>query len=164
MVTLTLITSRNRAEKLIYQNSLSCFGLQCLNSNKPTRDTEQNSSVNDVVYSNKKFQVQILETSITHHYTLTVPRVAIGTQEDRKNTRYRNWNLLKNSESKEKLNFLTLTELQKSEKLFETKDIHSCFERFNLKLQEIVNKFIPEKNYNTSTKKKLGWQPNQKFV
>ena len=116
-----------------------------MNSNKPSRETEQNSSVIDVVYSNKKFQVEILETSITVQYTLTVPRVAIGTQEDRKNTRFRNWNLLKNSEAKEKLNFLTLIEVQKSKKLFETKDIHSCFEHFILKVQEIVNKFIPEK-------------------
>ena len=45
-----------------------------------------------------------------------VPRVAIGTQEDRKTTRYQNWNLLKNRESKEKQNFLTLTELRKSKK------------------------------------------------
>ena len=136
---------RESSRKTNLQNSLSCFGLQCLNSNKPTRETEQNSSVIGVVYSNKKFQVEILETSITDHHTLTVPRVAIGTQEDRKNTRYRNWNLLKNRESKEKLNFLTLIELQKSKKLFETKDIHSCFEDFNLKVQEMMNKFIPEK-------------------
>ena len=53
--------------------------------------------------------------------------------------------MLKNRESKEKLNFLTLIELQKSKKLFETKDIHSCFEHINFKVQQIVNQFIPEK-------------------
>ena len=84
-------------------------------------------------------------TSITDHYTLTVPRSAIGSQEERKTTRYRNCNLLKNRESKEELDFLTLTELQKSKKLFETKGIHSCFVHLNLKIQEIVKKFIPEK-------------------
>ena len=75
---------RESSRKTNLQNSLSCFGLQSLNSNKPNRETEQNSSVIDVVYSNKKFQVEILETSVTDHYTLTVSRVAIETQEDRK--------------------------------------------------------------------------------
>ena len=136
---------RESSRKTNLKNSLSCFGLQCLKSNKPTRETEQNSSVIYVVYSNKKFQVEILETSLTDHYTLTVPRDAIGTQENRKNTCFRNRNLLKNRESKQKLNFPTPIELQKSKKLFETKYIHSCFEHFNLKAKEIVNKFIPEK-------------------
>ena len=53
---------RESSRKTNLQNSLSCFGLQCLNSNKPTRETEQNSSVIDDVYSNKKFQVEVLET------------------------------------------------------------------------------------------------------
>ena len=48
---------RESSRKTNLQSSLSCFGLQFLNSNKPTRETEQNSSVIDVVYSNKKFQV-----------------------------------------------------------------------------------------------------------
>ena len=108
--------SRESSRKTNLQNSLSCFGLQCLNSNKPTGVTEQNSSVIDVVYSNKKFQIEALETSITDHYTLTVPRIAVETQEDRKTTRYRNLNQMKNRESKEKLSFPTLTELQKSKK------------------------------------------------
>ena len=56
---------RESSRKTSLQNSLSCFGLQFLNSNKPTRETEQNSSVIDVVSSNKQFQVEILETSIT---------------------------------------------------------------------------------------------------
>ena len=153
---------RELSRKTNLQNRLSCFGLQCLNSNKPTRETEQNSSVIDVVYSNKKFQIEILETSITDHYALTVPRVAIGTQEDRKNTRNRNWNLLKNRESKEKLNLLTLIDLQKCKKLFEPKDIHSCFEHFNLKVQEIVNKFIPKK-FENQDKIKIGLTTKSKF-
>ena len=92
--------SRESSRKINLQNSLSCLGLQCLNSIEPTRENEQNISVIYVVYSNKIFQIETLETSITDHYTLTVPRIAIGTQEDRKTTHYRNWNLLKNRESK----------------------------------------------------------------
>ena len=107
--------SREPSRKTDLQNSLSCFGLQRLNSNKPTSETEQNSSVIDV-YSNKKFQIETLETSNTNHYTLTVPRIAIGTHEEKETNRYRNWNLLENPESKEKLSFLTLIELQKSKK------------------------------------------------
>ena len=45
---------RESSRKTNLQKSLSCFGLQCLNSNKPTRETEQKSSVIDVVYSKKK--------------------------------------------------------------------------------------------------------------
>ena len=144
MVRLTLITSGNRAEKLIYKIVLAV--LVC-NVWTQINQREKLSRIVQLLLSSTliKNSKEILETSITDHYTLTVPRVAIRTQEDRKNTRYRNWNLLKNRESKEKLNFLTLIELQKSKKLFETNDIHSCFEQFNLKLQEIVNKFIPEK-------------------
>ena len=67
--------------------------------------------------------------------------------------------MLKNRESKEKLNFLTLTELQKSKKIFETKDIHSCFEHFNFKIQEKVNKFIPEKIKTPGLNK--NWVDNQ---
>ena len=47
--------SRESSKKTYLQNSLRCFGFQCLNSNKPTRETEHNSSVIDVVYPNKKF-------------------------------------------------------------------------------------------------------------
>ena len=53
---------RESSRKTNLQNSLSCFGLQYLNSKKPPRETEQNSSVIDVVCSNKKIQVEILET------------------------------------------------------------------------------------------------------
>ena len=49
--------SREAIRKTNLQNSLSCFGLQCLNSNKPTRETAQYISVIDVVYSNKNFQM-----------------------------------------------------------------------------------------------------------
>ena len=63
--------------------------------------------------------------------------------------------MLKDRESKEKLNFLTPIELQKSKKLFETKDIHSCFEHFNLKVQEIVNDVFPEKIKTPGQNKRL---------
>ena len=46
--------SRESCGKTKLHYSRSCFGLQCLNSIKPTRETEQNSSVIDVVYSNKE--------------------------------------------------------------------------------------------------------------
>ena len=57
--------SRESSRKTNLQNSLICFGLQCLNSNKPTRGTENISSVIDVVYTSKKSQIEILETSST---------------------------------------------------------------------------------------------------
>ena len=74
-----------------------------------------------------------------------LPRLAVGTQEDRKTTCYRNCNLLQNLESKDKLDFLTLTELRKSKKVFERKDVHTYFENINKKILEIENKLIPEK-------------------
>ena len=81
--------SRESSRKTYLQNRLSCFGLECLNSNNQTRETEHHSSVIDVVYS-KKIRTNTLETSITDHNTLTVPRVAIGSQQDRKTTGDRN--------------------------------------------------------------------------
>ena len=48
--------SRKSIRKIDFQNSLSCFALQCLNSNKPTRETEHISSVIDVVFSNRKLK------------------------------------------------------------------------------------------------------------
>ena len=47
--------------------------------------------------------------------------------------------------SKETLKFLTLTLLQKFERVIEMKDIHPCVENFNIKIQDIINKFMSEK-------------------
>ena len=47
----------------------------------------------------------------------------------------------------------------KFQKIFETKDIHSYFEHFNLIIQEIVNKFLPEKIKTPGQNK--NWVDNQ---
>ena len=55
--------SRESSRKTNLQNSFSCFGSQNWNSNKTTRETEHNSSVNDIVCFSKDFQMETLETS-----------------------------------------------------------------------------------------------------